>query len=420
MELAPIDEAAQALALRAGEQLGRAARRAMQRADVAATIGLTERALALLPEVHELRPGLLSDLGYSLRERGDLDAAAVAFENGLVAADGVGDRAARALIGARIAALQTMRGGTMDEGLAILHANVEELEALGDEGALAEVLFLLGYHISWTDGDATDVLERGAAIARRLGNLRLEASCIGWLCVDAFWYEGSIEEGLSLCSRVLDRPDPGSEAGRLLLIAGNFKRMMGREEEGNADIAEGISQLMELGRTVDAHAYTMANASVSLLAGRFEEAGKMLGPARDALKAYGETGYLSTVSGLIALALAAQGQYDEADPFAEEARALGAEDDVSTQAFWRAAKGRILSGRGDHAAARELTEESLALLSPRRTLDQIILLVNAAEVHRAAGRVDEAKRLLERSIEVRGKKGILLGDAWLEELLAAV
>ena len=246
-ELAPIDDAARALALRAGEQLGSAARRAMKRADVAATIGLTERALALLPEKHELRPGLLSDLGYSFRERGDLDAAEATFVTGLAAADDVGDRAARALIGARIAALRTMRGGTMDEALAILNAGAEELEALGDEEGLAEVLFLLGNHISWTDGDSTDVLERGAAIAAKLGNLRLEASCIGWLCVDAFWNDGSVEEGLRVCARLLDRPDPGSEAGRMRVLAGNFKRMAGREEEGIADIAEGISQLIELG-----------------------------------------------------------------------------------------------------------------------------------------------------------------------------
>ena len=67
VELAPVDSAAEALALRAGERLGSAARRATQRADVSATIGLSERALALLPETHELRPRLLADLGHSLR-----------------------------------------------------------------------------------------------------------------------------------------------------------------------------------------------------------------------------------------------------------------------------------------------------------------------------------------------------------------
>jgi predicted ATPase len=114
-ELAPVDDAARELGARAGERLGKAALRAMRRADVSATIGLAERALALLPEDHELRPELLSGLGYAFRERGDLDAAASAFEKGLVASEAVGDRTAAALIEARVAALRTMRGGTMDE-----------------------------------------------------------------------------------------------------------------------------------------------------------------------------------------------------------------------------------------------------------------------------------------------------------------
>ena len=204
------------------------------------------------------------------------------------------------------------------------------------------------------------------------------------------------------------------------VLAGNFKRMAGREEEGDADIAEGISQLIELGRTVDAHGYSMVTACVSLLAGRFEDAETTLLPARDALKTYGEKGFLSTVSGLVAMVLAMQGRHDDAEPLVEDARTLGAEDDVSTQAYWRAAKGRILSGRGDHAAAGDLVDESIALLHPRRSLDLIILSINAAAVHRAAGRADEAKRLLERSVELREQKGIVIGQAWMEELLAAV
>jgi ATP/maltotriose-dependent transcriptional regulator MalT len=123
---------------------------------------------------------------------------------------------------------------------------------------------------------------------------------------------------------------------------------------------------------------------------------------------------------VIALVLAAQGRYDDAEPFVEEARTLGAEDDVSTQSYWRAAKARILSGRGDHGGARDLAEESLALLGTRRFLDMIILSINAAEVHRAAGHVDEAKRLLARSVDLREKKSIVLGEGWVEELLATL
>jgi tetratricopeptide (TPR) repeat protein len=294
-ELAPVDDAARELGARAGERLGKAALRAMRRADVSATIGLAERALALLPEDHELRPELLSGLGYAFRERGDLDAAASAFEKGLVASEAVGDRTAAALIEARVAALRTMRGGTMDEALASLRPRAEELEALGDQEGLAEVLYLLAQHISWTDGDPTDALERAIRIAHERGNSRLESACIAWLSVDAFWYDRPVQEGLAICARVLEGPSSGAETSRLRLIAGNLKRMAGLEDEGLADVEEGTRQLIELGRTVDAHGYSMTTSCVSLLAGRFSDAERTIMPAGEALKSYGETGYFSTV-----------------------------------------------------------------------------------------------------------------------------
>jgi class 3 adenylate cyclase/tetratricopeptide (TPR) repeat protein len=417
-ELAPVDDEAQALALRAGERLAGAAARAVRRSDVEATIRLTERALAMLPEQHELRGRLLSELGYAYRERGDLDAAQQAFEKGLFAAGATGDRAAAALIEARMAALATMRGGMMDEGLAVLRSRTEELERLGDEEELAQALYLLGMHISWTDGDPTDALEHGARIARELGDLRLEAACIDWLTIDAFWYDASVDEGLELCSRVLDRPNMGSEASRLLVIGGNFKRMGGREEEGLADIEEGTTRLLELGRTVDAYALAMATACVSLLAGRYDEAARTIMPGYEALKAYGEAGYLSTVSAVAGVALAGEGRYDEAEPFMDEARALGAEDDVSTQSYWRAGQARILAGRGEHEPARRLLEESLSLTARRRVFDMALLCGVAAEVYRLAGRADEAKGMLEKSVIARRTKGIVLGDAWVQGILA--
>ena len=125
-----------------------------------------------------------------MHERGDLEEAETAYDDGLAAANQAGDRAVGALIEARKAALRTMRGGMMNEAVATLRPRAEELEELGDEEALAEVLYLLGQHISWTDGDPTGELERAAGIANTLGNLRLEVAVISWLCVDGFWYDG--------------------------------------------------------------------------------------------------------------------------------------------------------------------------------------------------------------------------------------
>jgi ATP/maltotriose-dependent transcriptional regulator MalT len=104
----------------------------------------------------------------------------------------------------------------------------------------------------------------------------------------------------------------------------------------------------------------------------------------------------------------------------EDAKASGAPDDVSTQVFWRLAQATILAGRGESAAACDLADEGLALLGPRRSLDSIILFVSAADVHRAAGHDEEAKRLLEQAIELRKRKGIVIGADWIQEQLAAV
>ena len=417
VELAPEDDAARALGLRAGERLGAAARRAMERADGPATIALTERALALLPERHALRPGLLSDLGYSLRERGDLDGAETAFSAGLSAADAVGDQAARALLEARIAALASMRGGRMDEAIIALRKAVDELEALGDEAALGETLFLYGQHLSWDVGEASDVLERGASIAAKLGNHRLESACIGWLAIEAFWNDAPVDDGLRICARLGPATTSG-ESGRLRYIAGNLKLMAGREEEGRADIEEATRRLRELGREVDADAYSMSTSCVLILAGRPQEAEQMLRPVRDALVSYGETAYRSTVSGVAAFALAAQGRYDEAEEFAQESKALGAPDDKSTQEYWRASMARVLAARGEHREARRLADESFTFLPRKRGIDRALLCVSSAEVHRAAGELEEATEALRRSLEICERKGNVIGVAYVRELLA--
>ena len=250
-----------------------------------------------------------------------------AYDDGLVAANLAGDRAAGALIEARKAALQTMRGGLMDDAV-----TSPASARRGAGGTRRRRGVWPKCSTSWASTSAGRTATRlttssGPPGSRTtLGNLRLEAAAIGWLCVDAFWYDGSVArrfEALRSAPRPSERPRR-RRAG-CALIRGNFKRMAGREEEGRADVEEGTARQMELGRTVDAHAYSMMTACVSLLAGRYEEAETEIMPAHDALKAYGETGYLSTVSGIAAFALAAQGRSDEAEVYVDEARAIGAD-----------------------------------------------------------------------------------------------
>ena len=251
----------------------------------------------------------------------------------------------------------------MDDAVATLRPRAEELEQLGDEEALAEVLYLLGQHISWTDGDPTDELERAARIANTLGNLRLEAAVISWLCVDAFWYDGSVDDGLKLCARLSTVRTPAAKQAGCSSSAGTSsawragKRKAGpisRKARPDSWSSDGPSTLTPL---------SMMTACVSLLAGRYEEAEQTIMPAHDALKAYGETGYLSTVSANRRLCpgrarpfgrsrgVRRRGQGDR-----RRGRRL---DSVPTGGRQRR---EILAARGEHDAARDLAEESLAFL----------------------------------------------------------
>src|SRR5437773_905361 len=66
----------------------------------------------------------------------------------------------------------------------------------------------------------------------------------------------------------------------------------------------------------------------------------------------GEKYFLSTVAGELARVLCAQGRFDEADAMSREAEELADDDDIASQALWRAARAKV-------AAQRDRFEEAL-------------------------------------------------------------
>ena len=421
-ELAPPDEATAELAVRAAERLSSAAQRALARVDMPATVALLERSLLLLPQDDSRRARFLCDLGYALRERGAFDAAEAALESAVTTAEEVGDPVSRALADARQTALRTQRGGGMENAVAKLKELTSELEELGDEAALAEVLYMSGQHLGWTgqEGSARAALETAAEIARRVGETRLEARTLGWIVIDAFWLRAPVEDGLRVCARELGRPGANRLAqSDLLIMQGNLKYMADRKEEGLAEVAAAHALMEELGRDLDRHAFRMSTGLVLLLAGEFRRAEEEIEPGCEGLRAMGETGYLSTAAGDLAFALCWQGRHDEAEPLIEESKKLGDADDVTTQVYWRSALAQVLAARGEHDSAVDLALEALGLLERgERLLDLSLATLSAAEVYRTVGRLDESRRMLQRSLELCQEKGNVSGAGWVEHLLS--
>src|SRR5205823_2220032 len=82
----------------------------------------------------------------------------------------------------------------------------------------------------------------------------------------------------------------------------------------------------------------------------------------DALDAMGEKYLLSTIAGLLAEALCAQGRYDEANAMCMITAAAASEDDAQSQALWRSVRGKVLARRNDRAHALELAREAVEIL----------------------------------------------------------
>jgi hypothetical protein len=165
--------------------------------------------------------------------------------------------------------------------------------------------------------------------------------------------------------------------------------------------AEGRQALLELGQRVQYAAIAQPVAIIELLAGDPSAAEGVLREAHDILSVAGERGYLSTVSALLALALAKQERYAEADAFADEARKIGAEDDLTTQIYWRVPKAQVAAERGEPDEASRLASEMLELVVSSEGLDLPILTVEVARFLAP----DAAKQALKRALAGALAKG---------------
>jgi tetratricopeptide (TPR) repeat protein len=120
----------------------------------------------------------------------------------------------------------------------------------------------------------------------------------------------------------------------------------------------------------------------------------------------GETGFNSTICGLIAQTLCDVGRYDEADSFAEKSRALAAEDDFASQGLWRMARARVLAASGAFEEALRLADEAVAITEGT---DYVVYQGDGFEVRgqvlAAAGRDEDARAAFEEALARYERKG---------------
>ena len=165
--------------------------------------------------------------------------------------------------------------------------------------------------------------------------------------------------------------------------------------------------LEDLGSNVLAASLSLDSHAVELLAGDPAAAEHELRRDYEALDRMGEKYLLSTIAGLLAQVLCAQGRYEEANEMCMITASVAAEDDAQSQALWRSVRAKVLARRPDDAEhAVALAREAVEIL---RSTDAIVwqadALVDLAEtlaaIHDEAG----AERALAEAAALYELKG---------------
>jgi tetratricopeptide (TPR) repeat protein len=408
-QLGPVGEDAQVLAERAGERLGAAGRRALERDDLSGAINLATRAVDLLEPGAPTRRGLLIALGYALWENGKLEPAREAFRAALEAAEQADDEPIAARAGFGLGRIAASEAASLDELLlGEVLDQVARLEPLGDDAALAEGWATVAQYQSWLgrSAEAAPSYERAARHARLCGNRRLERVTIGTKTIQEAWGHLSVDEGLEQCNDLVRR-EIGTGLEALALAArALYGSWSGEIPSARADVNRTRSLLRDFGNELLAQATAMVEASVELEAGDPAAAESAARAGYEGLAQLGEAGFRSTVACFLAEALYQQGQLDEAERFAAEGGELATADDFVTQNRSRSIRAKVLARRGENAAAEELAQEAVDIVTRTDSYGEHgEALLDQAEVLRLGGKPEESRAAVEAALALFERKG---------------
>jgi DNA-binding SARP family transcriptional activator len=409
-ELGPVDAEGRALARRAATRLGSAGRRAYERGDLHAAVGLLSRAAALLEPGAAGRVELLADLGEALRETGDFERAETVLAEVIESAAAAGDQVleARAKV-IRLRLRLLTETGVTEEVVREAESLVQTFEQAGDDRLLAKVWELLAW-APWFRGRAgatVEALERAIDYARRAGDARTEAQSLNLFVGAAFFGPMPVPDAIRVCDEILAQPGQQRRIRASALRAlGGLKAMAGAFGEARELVAAHKEHVQELGLRVSAASAAETYGIVEMLAGDPAAAERELGWGYGVLEEIGETQNFPDLAAKLADALYAQGRDDRALELSKVSEAVTASDDLSPGVQWRAVRAKVLARQGDLEQAEALAREAVALAAET---DFLVLrgdaLMDLAEVLRAAGRETDAVPFVEQALELYEQKG---------------
>jgi tetratricopeptide (TPR) repeat protein len=382
--------------------------------DFAAAASLLERAAALVPQTEldlALETDLVDALSWGRRTEEALARARSIRDRAAAAGNRIDELCARIQEGALRTHLEP--AGATEALDALIAEALPELEAAGDDLGLRIAYRALG-----------DVANMRAQMDRMVGayeQAEAHAGPAGLTALVGYQSHGRFHGSTPLTELLAwqDEQDPREQRSYWLRThrAGALA-MLGRLGEARALLTELRAELAERGAANVLSAVESYAIDVELLAGDPAAAVAAGEESRRLHEDLDRPSELSTVVGRLALAYLELGQLEEAERWAAQSAALGANDDATTQMLWRQAQARVQAHRGQHGEAEQLAREAAEIgrttESPNAQADAY---ADLGDVLALAGRPQEATEVYERALSrYEAKENVVLAGRMRERL----
>jgi tetratricopeptide (TPR) repeat protein len=296
---------------------------------------------------------------------------------------------------------------------------IDVFEQLSDELGLARAWRLIAeaHYLARRAGPSAEASEQALAHSRRADDPLEEADSVEYLALALLMGPTPVPEAIRRCERLLDEvaSKPVLELmvigflANLLAMAGRFAEARELNEKGRQLREERVGRLWFF-----PHEFGLQ----TLLADDPIAAERELRWGYEVQKKIGGTGYLSTITALLARALYAQGRDEEAEQLTLKCEQAARPNDVVSNILWRATRAQVLARRRALGAAESLAREAVAFAADSDFLDAHgDALSDLAEVHRLAGRANDARAALEQALHFYEQKGNVVSAGKARALL---
>jgi len=395
------------LAAVAGARLGDAGVRVWRTNDVAAAVGLLDRAVALLlPGERRAELQLERSLALHLQDRPE--EAEESMRSAERYADTAGSKRLRARADCERAQTRLMSGELkLDEAVAIIATAIPALEAAGDSRGLARAEMVLS-NVHWFAGRHDELADAAVRAERHYRDAGSSAgTAIGLQAEALYWGGVPVPRALELCAELLERiPDQRAQATTTAVIAA-LRALEGNAVDARLLLAHARWLYEETGNEsgllttwtpyyIEAESI-VGDADAALAAGR---------SSIDRLLAKGDVAHAASQAVLLAHLLLDEGDTDGADGFVRVAEAHALPSDVLSQLMSRGARARLLARAGVTVAAEKMARDAVTLASFTDALrERARAHISLGEVLQLAGRTSEARAEATTARNLLKKKG---------------